>query len=48
MKVIVAVNVVLARRHETDLRLATDQDYRHVAPLTGHPYFRLLPYDLDQ
>jgi predicted nucleic acid-binding protein len=43
-----AVNVVLAQRHATSLLLATDQDYRHVMPLTGHPYFRILPYDLDQ
>jgi hypothetical protein len=29
-------------------RLATIRTVGTVAPLTGHPYFRILPYDLDQ
>ncbi|WEO97756.1 hypothetical protein A6P39_029155 [Streptomyces sp. FXJ1.172] len=43
-----AVNAVLARRHVTGLLPATGQDHRHVAPPTGHPYFRVLPCDLDR
>jgi predicted nucleic acid-binding protein len=40
-----AMNVVAAARLATNLLVATDQDYRLVAPLTAHPAFALLPYD---
>lgn len=40
-----AMNVVLAATQGTNLLVATDQDYRAVVPLSGHPAFVLLPYD---
>lgn len=41
-----AMNVVVAGSLGTNLLVATDQDYRRVTPLSGHPAFALLPYDL--
>ncbi len=41
-----AVNIVIAKRYATNMILATDQDYRVATPLTGHPYFILVPTDL--
>ncbi|MFT4163948.1 MAG: hypothetical protein QM650_01745 [Microlunatus sp.] len=43
-----AMNVVLAAAQGTNLLVATDQDYRAVVPLSGHPAFVLLPYDNPQ
>ncbi|MDR1449502.1 MAG: PIN domain-containing protein [Propionibacteriaceae bacterium] len=40
-----AMNVVAAGRLETNLLVATDQDYRTVRPLSRHPAFVLLPLD---
>lgn len=40
-----AMNVVVAGNQGTNLIVATDQDYRAVVPLSGHPAFILLPYD---
>jgi predicted nucleic acid-binding protein len=40
-----AMNIVTANRYGTNLLLATDQDYRITRPLSGHPYFVLLPQD---
>lgn len=42
-----AVNVVVAAALGTNLLVATDQDYRSVVPLSGHPAFVLLPYDSE-
>jgi len=42
-----AMNIVTANRYETNLLLATDQDYRITQPLSGHHYFVLLPYDAE-
>ena len=42
-----AVNIVIAKRYATNMILATDQDYRVATPLSGHPYFVLLPMDLS-
>ncbi|MBK7821085.1 MAG: PIN domain-containing protein [Tessaracoccus sp.] len=41
-----AMNVVVAAAKGTNLIVATDQDYRRVVPLSGHPAFALLPQDL--
>lgn len=41
-----AMNVVVAAAKGTSLIVATDQDYRRVVPLSGHPAFVLLPQDL--
>lgn len=41
-----AVNVVVAGAKGTNLIVATDQDYRRITPLSGHPAFVLLPQDL--
>lgn len=41
-----ALNIVIAERYATNMILATDQDYRVTTPLSGHPYFTLLPADL--
>jgi predicted nucleic acid-binding protein len=41
-----AMNVVVAAAKGTNLIVATDQDYRRVVPLSGHPAFALLPHDL--
>lgn len=40
-----AMNVVVAAAKGTSVLVTTDQDYRAVAPLSGHPAFVLLPYD---
>lgn len=40
-----AMNVVVAAAKGTNLIVATDQDYRRVTPLSGHPAFVLLPQD---
>ncbi|HMR48601.1 MAG TPA: PIN domain-containing protein [Arachnia sp.] len=40
-----ALNVVVAAVKGTNLIVATDQDYRGVSPLSGHPAFVLLPWD---
>jgi predicted nucleic acid-binding protein len=40
-----AMNVVIAGSHGTNLLVATDEDYRTVRPLTGHPGFLLVPRD---
>ncbi|WP_414988319.1 type II toxin-antitoxin system VapC family toxin [Aeromicrobium sp.] len=40
-----AMNVVVAAAHGTNMIVATDQDYRRVTPLSGHPAFVLLPDD---
>lgn len=40
-----AMNVVAAGAKGTNLIVATDQGYRRVAPLSGHPAFVLLPHD---
>jgi len=42
-----AMNIVIAQHYATNLILATDQDYRATTPLSGHPYFVLLPADLS-
>lgn len=42
-----ALNIVIANRYATNMILATDQDYRVATPLSGHPYFTLLPTDLS-
>lgn len=42
-----AMNIVTAERYGTNLLLATDQDYRIARPLSGHPYFVLLPQDTE-
>ncbi len=42
-----AMNIVLAQRYATNMILATDQDYRVTAPLSGHRYFVLLPMDAE-
>ncbi|MEZ5087914.1 MAG: PIN domain-containing protein [Tessaracoccus sp.] len=41
-----AMNIVVAGAKATNLIVATDQDYRRVVPLSGHPAFALLPQDL--
>jgi predicted nucleic acid-binding protein len=43
-----AMNVVVAAAKGTSVLVATDQDYRAVSPLSGHPAFVLLPYDDTQ
>lgn len=43
-----AMNVVVAGAKGTNLIVATDQDYRRVTPLSGHPAFVLLPQDLGE
>jgi predicted nucleic acid-binding protein len=40
-----AMNVVIAGRLDTNVVLATDQDYRRVVPLSTHAYFVLAPAD---
>ena len=40
-----AMNIVVAVAQGTNLLVATDQHYRVVTPLSGHPAFVLLPYD---
>jgi predicted nucleic acid-binding protein len=40
-----AINVVTAGRLGTNLLVATDEDYRRVTPLSGHPAFVLVPRD---
>ncbi|MDR1710937.1 MAG: PIN domain-containing protein [Propionibacteriaceae bacterium] len=42
-----AVNVAVAARLETNIIIATDQDYRQLSPLSHHKYFLLWPDDLD-
>jgi predicted nucleic acid-binding protein len=42
-----AMNIVIAQRYATNMILATDQDYRVTTPLSGHPFFVLLPMDTD-
>ncbi|MDR1185986.1 MAG: PIN domain-containing protein [Bifidobacteriaceae bacterium] len=41
-----AHNVVIADRRHTTSLLTLDQDYRFVRPLSGMPFFTLLPEDL--
>jgi predicted nucleic acid-binding protein len=43
-----AMNVVVAGQLGTNLLVATDQDYRAVRPISGHPAFVLLPADLAE
>ena len=40
-----AMNIVIANHYSTNVILATDQDYRVTTPLSGHPFFVLLPMD---
>lgn len=42
-----AMNIVIASRYGINVLLATDQDYRITQPLSGHPYFVLLPHDAE-
>ncbi|MDR1077726.1 MAG: PIN domain-containing protein [Propionibacteriaceae bacterium] len=42
-----AHNVVIAAQTETTLLLTLDQDYRAIRPLTGPPFFTLVPADLS-
>jgi predicted nucleic acid-binding protein len=40
-----AHNVIIAGRRQTNALLTLDQDYRFIRPLSGLPYFALLPQD---
>jgi predicted nucleic acid-binding protein len=42
-----AMNVIIAARTDTNLILATDQDYRAIKPLSKHPAFLLVPFDTE-
>jgi len=40
-----AMNVIVAAKTDTNVLLASDQDYRTVTPLSRHPAFAIAPYD---
>ncbi|MDR2379546.1 MAG: hypothetical protein LBD70_09015, partial [Bifidobacteriaceae bacterium] len=41
-----AMNVITAAHKQTNVIITADQDYRWIAPTSGHTSFRLLPWDL--